>query len=81
MKVISTTDLSHSGNDCYIYKSVSLIEEFGMYNILTVEKTVGWFDDKKMYLKSDITCDLDKAKYMYKKCGGILEENENETLD
>ena len=76
MNVLSTTDLSHEGNDCYIYKSVSLIEAFGMYNILTAEKTVGWFNDKKMYLKSDTTCNLDKAKYMYKQAGGIL-TNEN----
>ena len=72
MKVISTTDLSHSGNDCYIHKSVSLIEEFGMYNILTAEKTVGWPDNKEMYLKSDVTCDFDRAKFLYKQAGGIL---------
>lgn len=74
MKIISTTDLSHEGNDCYIYKSVSLIEEFGMYNIITAEKVVGWSDSKKMYTRADITCDLDRAKYLYKKSGGILEE-------
>ncbi len=73
MKVISTTDLSHEGNDCYIYKSVSLIEAFGMYNILTAEKTVGGFSRKTMYTKSDITCDLDQAKYMYKQAGGQID--------
>jgi len=73
MKVISTTDLSHEGNDCYIYKSVSLIEDFGMYNILIVEKTVGWFDRKEMYLKNESIFDLDRAKFLYKEAGGILE--------
>lgn len=77
MKIISTTDLSTEGNDCYIYKSVSLIEEFGMYNILTAEKTVGWFDGKQMYLKAETTCDLDRAKFMYKQAGGILEGKAN----
>lgn len=77
MKIISTTDLSREGNDCYIHKSVSLIEEFGMYNILTAEKTVGWFDGKEMYLKAETTCDLDRAKFMYKQAGGILEGNAN----
>ena len=30
MKVIATTDLSKEGNDCYIYKSVSLVKEFDL---------------------------------------------------
>lgn len=72
MKVISTTDLSGVGNDCYIYKSVSLIEEFGMYNILTAEKVIGWSEVKRMYLMAENTCDFDRAKFMYKNAGGIL---------
>ena len=74
MRVISTTDLSHEVNGTYVYRSVSLFEEFGMYNILTVEKTIGYVNDRKMYLKSNITCDLDEAKFMYKQVGGILED-------
>lgn len=77
MKIISTTDLSDNGNDCYIYKSVSLVEEFGMYNILTAEKVVGWCEREQMYLKSDTTCNFDKAKWMYKQAGGILKETSN----
>jgi len=76
MKVISTTDLSDYGNDCYIYKTVSLVEEFGMYNVLTAEKVVGWQDRAQMYLKSNTTCDKDKAKYMYKQSGGVLKSYE-----
>lgn len=74
MKVISTTDLSQAGNDCYIYKSVSLVEAFGMYTIITAEKTVGWFDRNEIYARSDVTCDLERAKFLYKKAGGILED-------
>ena len=74
MKIISTTDLSHEGNDCYIYKSVSLVEEFGMYNILTAEKIVGWCEREQMYLKAQSTYNFDKAKWMYKQAGGILNE-------
>lgn len=82
MEIISTTDLSRAGNDCYIYESVSLIEAFGMYKVITAEKTVGWFDSKQIYTSSNLTCDLDEAKFMYKRAGGILEEvNANETLD
>lgn len=76
MKVISTTDLSTDGNDCYIYKSVSLVEAFGMYNILTAEKVVGWCEREQMYLMADSTCNFDKAKYIYKQKGGILMERE-----
>ena len=59
MKVISTTDLSDYGNDCYIHKSVSLIEEFGMYNVLTAKKVVGWHNQTDMYLKANTTCDFE----------------------
>ena len=75
MKIISTTGLSTHGNDNYNYKSVTLIEEFGMYNILTVEKVIGPCGDKEeMYLTGNTTCNFDKAKYMYKQAGGILSE-------
>ena len=43
MKIIHNTDLSASGNDCYIYKSVTLFEDLGLYGVLTTEKTVGWY--------------------------------------
>lgn len=74
MRVLSTTNLSDYGNDCYINKSVSLVEAFGMYNILTAEKIVGWCSRDNMYLKSDTTCDFEKAKYMYKQSGGIWKD-------
>ena len=74
MKIISTTDLSRAGNDCYIYESVSLIEAFGMYTVITADKTVGWFNRQDIYCQSTITSDFEQAKFMYKKAGGILEE-------
>ena len=72
MRIIHTTDLSKEGNDCYIYKSVSLIEEFSMYTTLTAEKYVGWSDRKDIYVKYNPTCDYDKAKFEYKRAGGKL---------
>ena len=74
MRVISTTDLSDYGNDCYIYKSVSLIEAFGMHTVITADKTVGWFDRKTIYCQSDVTSDFEQAKFNYKQAGGILED-------
>lgn len=72
MKVISTTDLSREGNDCYIYESVSLVEAFGMHTVIVAKKICGWWDTREIYCKEQTT-DLDKAKYMYMKAGGILE--------
>ena len=74
MRVLSTTDLSDYGNDCYIHKSVSLVEDFGMYNILTAEKVVGWCKREQMYFKAYPTCNFDKAKRMYKQAGGIWKD-------
>jgi hypothetical protein len=78
MRVVHTTDLSDYGNDCYIYKSVSLLEAFGMYNIIIAEKVTGWVDVKRIYTQSEITCDEDRAWFLYKKYGGIVEDNRYE---
>ena len=78
MKILSTTDLSEYGNDCFIHKSVSLIEAFGMYTVITAEKVTGWFDRKQIYTKAEVTCDLDRAIWMYKQSGGVYGGDGNE---
>lgn len=70
MKVIATTDLSKEGNDCYIYKSVSLVKEFDMYAIIETTKIVGWSERQEMICHSEITEDFKRAKVLYKKAGG-----------
>lgn len=72
MKIISTTDLSHEGNDCYIYKSVSLVEEFGMYTVITCQRVVGWSKSEDIYFWGDPTTDIDEAKHRYWEYGGNL---------
>ena len=72
MKIISTTDLTRDGNDCRIYESVSLIEEFGMYTVVTCKKVIGWSDHKDIYCQSNPTTDIDEAKHRYWECGGNL---------
>jgi hypothetical protein len=72
MRVVHSTDLSDYGNDCYIHKSVSLIEEFGMYNIITAEKIIGWCQRERMYLRSETTCNFERAWFLYKQSGGII---------
>jgi hypothetical protein len=44
MKVISTTDVSRIGNDCYIEESYSLVEQFGLYAVIKFYKVSGWSD-------------------------------------
>lgn len=73
MRVISTTDLSRAGNDCYIYETVSLIEQFDMYAIIICRKVTGWAEREEV-LVTEVTTDYYKAVDEYKYCGGILEE-------
>ena len=72
MKIISTTDLSRGGNDCYIYESVSLVEEFGMYAVITCKKVVGWSEFEDICLQGNPTTDIEDAKQRYWEYGGKL---------
>ena len=71
MKIISTTDLSREGNDCFIHESVSLVEEFGMYAVIICRKVVGWRDSEDIFCGNPTT-DIDDAKHRYWECGGNL---------
>ena len=73
MKIVSTTDLSDYGNDCYINKSVTLIEEFGMYTVITCKRVTGWSTYEDIYCTSPTT-DVYKAQLLYKEAGGIINE-------
>lgn len=42
MKVLSTTNVSRVGNDCYIEESYSLVEQFGLYAVIRFYKVSGW---------------------------------------
>lgn len=72
MKIISTTDLSRERNDCYIYESVSLIEAFGMYTVITCQRITGWHDIREFCLQSKPTLDIEEAKQKYWEYGGNL---------
>ena len=76
MKIISTTDLSRGGNDCYIHESVSLIEAFGMYTVITCQRTTGWQDFKDFCFQSEPTTDIEEAKQRYWEYGGKLTTEE-----
>jgi hypothetical protein len=48
MEVISTTNLSRYGNDCYIEESVSLVEQFDLYAVIRFYKVSGWSDREEV---------------------------------
>lgn len=48
MEIISTTDVSRYGNDCYIEESYSLVEQFGIYSIIRFYKVSGWSDREEV---------------------------------
>lgn len=73
MKVISTTDLSREGNDCYIYESVSLVEQFGIYSIINFLNVTGWAEREEVHVLGT-TRDIKEAKKVYKHHNGVYKE-------
>jgi hypothetical protein len=70
MRVISTTDLSREGNDCYIYESVSLVEQFGIYAVIGIQNITGWAKREDVVVRCTTT-DIEVAKQAYKNYEGI----------
>ena len=73
MKVISTTDVSRGGNDCYINQEIALIEFCGIYAIIECTNITGWFEDKSINVVCE-TENYDEAIEFYKMNNGILED-------
>lgn len=48
MNIISTTNISRPGNDCYIEESVSLVEQFDLYAVIRFYKVSGWADREEV---------------------------------
>ena len=77
MKIISTTDLSHYGNDCYINHSISFVKQFGVYAVIALLRVTGWYENNRgemLYVGDD----YGKAIQIYQMHGGIMKD---ETLD
>jgi hypothetical protein len=73
MRVISTTDISREGNDCYIYESVSLVEQFDIYSVINFLNVTGWAEQEEVRVLCT-TRDIDEAKKVYKSVGGVYQE-------
>ncbi len=77
MKIISATDLSHYGNDCYINHSVSLVKQFGVYAVINLLRVTGWYEDNRGDIEY-VGVDYGQAVKIYQLHGGVIE---NETVD
>jgi hypothetical protein len=73
MRIISTTDISREGNDCYIYESVSLVEQFDIYSVINFLNVTGWAEREEVRALCT-TRDMDEAKKVYKSVGGVYQE-------
>jgi hypothetical protein len=74
MRIISTTDLSREGNDCYIYESISLVEQFDIYIVLNFIDITGWAEREECHVLC-VTRDLKEAKNVYKHHNGVYREH------
>ena len=62
MKIIETIDLS---TNSYIRKSVTLVEEFGMYTVIVITKNFKYNGSKSVH-HTQPTMDFELAQMLYK---------------
>lgn len=62
MRIIETLDLS---TNSYTRKSVTLVEEFGMYTVITCTKNIGYNGRKEVH-HTQPTMDFELAQMLYK---------------
>ena len=73
MKIISQTDLSREGNDCWINETIMLCEDFNdMYFVLSIKKVDGWSDYKDIQILNGMVYSKEDAIKKYKEHGGKL---------
>lgn len=65
MNIIFTVNTSREVNDCYIQETVSLVEQFGIYAIITCQKISGWFSREDIVV-NQVTSDRELALKMFK---------------
>jgi len=79
MKTIYTTDISRVGNDCYIYESVTLTEQFGIYAVINFLKVTGWAEREEVHVLCTTT-DRKEANKVYKEYGGRFDAAVSDTF-
>ena len=74
MKIISQTDLSRAGNDCWINETIMLCEEFNsMYFVISIKSATGWSDYKDIRILDGMEYSKEYAIKKYKEYGGNYE--------
>ena len=79
MEILATTDTSHAGNDCYINSSVTLVEQFGVFAVIVMDKTTGWFERSEVNVVCQTSSPHD-AIAAFVKYGGDLSEQERREI-
>lgn len=71
MNIISTTNISREGNDCYIERTISLVEFCGLYAVIECTSISGFFESKDILivLKSE---NYEEVAAFYTRNGGVL---------
>lgn len=78
MRIISTTDISRVVNGSRIYQTLSLVEQFNIYAVISCMKI---FDYAGKVLKEELsvldsTSNKEQAVYLYESNGGDLDESD-----
>jgi hypothetical protein len=75
MRVIATTDTSRQGTDTYINETVSLVEQYGLYAIISfyeIPEGAALPPDKGADI-FEMTTNFEEAKSWYEYYGGKIE--------
>ena len=65
MTVLSSTNTSREGNDCYIYEEIALVSQFEMYAVIRSLRVTGWATREDMDILL-VTTDKAEAGKKYK---------------
>lgn len=68
MEVISTTDVSRPGNDCYLEQSFTLVEQFGIYAVIKFSRAGGWASHEEVTVLIATTNQAEARKLYKEKC-------------
>ncbi len=75
MRIISTTDISRPGFDCYIYQTISLVNQFGVWAVISCFKITAHKQEVVEREEIRVLCSTssrEEAEYAYKSVGGEL---------
>lgn len=75
MRIISTTDISKPGFDCYIYETVSLVTQLGVWAVISCLKIMAHKQGAIERNEIRVVCSTSsrsEAEEVYKSAGGKI---------